>query len=512
MINLIRFYWSMILRRAWMLISVVVVCVAVAAVSALNTPSSYTSTARLLVEAPQIPDNLAASTVVTDASEDFQVIRERLLRRANLIDLANKHDVFGERSSEMVPDRIVEAMSRALDVRWSARRNQATFVDVSFTNSNPEIAADVVNDLITQILEDNVRMRTQRAGSTLQFFEQEVDRLSEELALQSARISDFKAKNSETLPESLNFRLARQGSLDERLNALERELAGLEEQRQRVTAVYQGTGQVNMSEDQMTAEQRQLRALESELASALAIYSETNPRVQVLRTRVEQLRNVVAGQDVSEDGEVPTSSVYAVTLAEIDTRAASIKDQIESVTEELTELRDRIGRTPQTAIALDGLTRDYNNVQNQYNEAVRRLASARTGEQIELTAQGQRITVVENAVPPEFPTSPNRKLIAAAGGMTGLGAAAGLFALLEILNTTIRRPAELVSKVGVTPLTTIPPIRTRQQKFWQRFTWGAALLVVFVLLPAAVYVFHSNVMPLEEAYEWAKAAVRGELG
>ena len=508
MSELVQFYWRLALRRLPMSIALVALFGIVSVAYAINQPNRFEASARLLVEAPQIPDELAASTVNTGAAEELQIIQERVLSRANLIEIANKFDVLPETRAELSPDEVVAVMNSATTVNTRVRRDQASFVDIRFSAGDPQVAAAVVNEYVTRMLDENVRMRTRRAGNTLEFFEQEVERLSEELAVQSGRISTFKAENSTTLPESLNYRLSREAALEERLLSLNRELTSLEEQRERVTAVFQETGSLRTPEADLTPEQRQLRDLESELSSALALYSESNPRVTVLRTRIEQLRKVVNGQGDDGASSSQGPSVYEVTLAEIDARASSLNGQITGVENELENLRRMIEKTPQTAIALESLERVYQNVQQQYDGAVSRLAQARTGQQIELTAQGQRITVVENATPPEWPTSPNRKLIVAAGGLAGVGAAAGLFALLEILNSSIRRPAELVSRVGITPIATIPYIRTRRQEVTRRTLQVSVLLLFFIVAPAGIYAVHQYVMPLPELAESAKEFIK----
>jgi hypothetical protein len=69
----------------------------------------------------------------------------------------------------------------------------------------------------------------------------------------------FQDANRDALPESLDFRRARQTTLQERLLQIERELAGLRDQRDRLVAFYNRTGRVEMAADAATPEQRRLR-------------------------------------------------------------------------------------------------------------------------------------------------------------------------------------------------------------------------------------------------------------
>ncbi|MEO1238655.1 MAG: lipopolysaccharide biosynthesis [Pseudomonadota bacterium] len=498
--TLLRFYAYLILRRAPLMLGIVVLFSALAIGYAVNQPNKYSASARLLVEPPQIPENLALSTVNTVVSEELGLLQQRLMTRNNLIDIANKLNVFppDETGERLSPNEIVREMRAGASIRTSARRGQAAIVDISFNGDDPNIAAAVVNEMVTRALDDNVRMRTESATQTLDFFEQEVDRLTNELALQSSRITSYKSQNSDSLPEALNFRLNQESTLKERLANLARERAALSQQRERVIAVFEETGQLSRTNVNETPEQRQLRDLENELAGALAIYSPQNPRVTVLQTRVNQLRNVVAGQVPTQETDDTGSSVLKVTLAEIDASISALDAEKETVEASLTELRRQIEQTPQTAIGLESLQRDYNNLQRQYDSAVAGMARAKTGEQIELSANGQRISVAESAVPPNNPTSPNRKLITMAGGAMGVAVAVGLFALLEVINSSIRRPGELVGRLGITPFATIPEIHTQREQRNRLLAKVALLLLVLVVMPATLYVIDQNVMSLGE--------------
>jgi uncharacterized protein involved in exopolysaccharide biosynthesis len=161
---------------------------------------------------------------------------------------------------------------------------------VSFEARNGEIAADVVNEYVTRIIAANVELRTGRAEGTLDFFEQEVQRLSGELDARSAQISQFQAENADALPADQSFRLSRQAVLQERLASAQRELSSLIDQRARIIEVYEATGQIASAEDILTDDQRQLRNLDRELAQLLSIYSEDAPQVVTLRRRIDTLR------------------------------------------------------------------------------------------------------------------------------------------------------------------------------------------------------------------------------
>ena len=493
------YYFSIFLRRLPYFLIVAVVISALAIITAVSLPPSYVSQLRLIVESPQIPDELAPSTVSTPALEQLQIFEQRLLTRANLLDIATRLNVLKDQAA-LNPDEIVRAMRARTQITTATGRDAASLMTISFEAPTARNAAGVLNEYLTLIQQENVEFRTGRAGQTQEFFQQEVTRLGAELDAQSTRILEFKNANTDALPESLEFRLGQQASLQERLSQVDREIFGLKEQRDALVQVFNATGRIEgVAGASVTPEQRQLDELRNRLNTALAVYSTENPQVKLLQAQVAQAEATVRAQTAQTTGtEVsPEMSMLDVQLAQIDTRIEVLQDQVTSVTAELEKLADSITRTPANAISLDALDRTYQNVQGQYNIAVDRLARASTGERIELLSRGQRIGVIEQPAVPSEPSKPNRILIAGGGSLFGIMAGLALVVLLEFFNTSARRPEDLVRKLGITPIATIPYIQTRNEIFRQRMTQVAVALLIVIGIPAALYAVHMLYQPLD---------------
>ncbi len=493
----IKYYLAIFIRRLpiFMVISAAMMAGAVAL--AILLPTVYTSSARLLVETAQIPDQLAETTVQVSGQEQLQVIEQRLITRNNLIDIARKFDVF-EDLSDMSPDQIVRQMRANTSIKSSGGRDRATLMTIQFNARAPRIASSVVNEYVTRILDENVRIRIRQSGGTLDFFEQEVARLSAELDLRSARILEFQNANSDALPDSLEFRLTKQSSLQERLQQMSRDRSSLQDQRARLIQIFEATGQLATGPSQRrTPEEVQLAQAKEELNAARTIFSDNNQKVKLLQARVAQLQSVVNSQAAGQDIPTDSASILDIQLAEIDARTASLDEQSKRAEAELATLEDSISRTPANAIALESYQREYQNIQIQYNQAIDRQAKAATGVTIERQQMGQSIKVIEQATTPTEPTSPNRPLIAMGGSGLGVVAAAGVIVLLEVLNSSIRRPMQLTNSLGITPLATIPFIQTRGQVTRRRLI----LLLIFTIIafgvPAILYLIHVSYLPLD---------------
>ncbi|MGB7243668.1 MAG: Wzz/FepE/Etk N-terminal domain-containing protein [Sulfitobacter sp.] len=495
-----RFYLSLFFRRIHYFLLIAIMGAAAGLVMAFTLPPIYRAQAQLVVEAPQIPGDLASSTVETSAVEILEVIQQRLLTRANLLDLSRQFDVHAD-APEMNPDDIVTDMRLRIALELPlGLRERASFVLVSFDAPTGEMSAQVTNELVTQILQQNVEMRTSVAGQTLDFFKSEVARLDAELAEQGNLILTFQEAHKNALPDSLEYRRSRQSSLQERVLQLERELSSLRDRRARLVEIYDRTGRTDILGESMTPEQRQLQQLKDQLASALVIYAPQNPRIRSLEAQIAALEaaNIQLGLGKQD---APNITAFEFQLSDIDGQISFIVEQKTLIENELADLAVSIDATPTNSITLGTLERDYDNIRLQYTQATAGLAEARTGEQIEAQSRGQRITVTEQAVVPDGPDSPNRKLIVAAGIGAGIAGGIGLLMLFEIFNNTIRRPVELTNQLGMTTFATIPYIQTRQQIVGRRWTVINILLLVFVGIPGAFILVHMYYMPLDTILE-----------
>ncbi len=507
-----KFYFSVFLRRLPWFLLFLAAGTAGGLTLARMLPPVYLAQARLVVESEQIPDELAASTVQTQATEQLQIIQQRILARDTLIDMANRLQIYGDTSTvprRLSADEIVEDLRERVVIEMiggspanSRSQLQATFVTIAFEAPSAQLAAAVTNEVVTLILREDVGMRTTVARQTLDFFDQEVQRLDQELARQGDAILVFKQMNSEALPDSLDFRRRQQVALQEQLAALDRQESELTEKRSQIERVKaaaeaQGTTLTGLPQ---TEDQKQLQLLRDELSRVRAVLSPTNPRVKMLEAQIAAQEQVVADQlaaemPANEDGAPLTP--LDLQLSDIEAQLRFIATSRSQANAEMVRLTATIEATPANAIQLGVLERDLANTRAQYDAAVAKKAMAETGEVIEALAKGQRIGVIEQAVTPTEPDRPNRLLIAGGGLGIGLALGLGVVLLLELLHPGIRRPVEIATKLGVTPFATVPYMRTAAQVLRRRVAIGGALAAAVVGIPLALWLVHTQVAPLD---------------
>ena len=490
----LRYLVNLLLRRLPIVLLISAACTTLAILYAFSLPPVFRAEARLLFESAQIPDALAASTVEASADDNLLSIQQRILTRENLLAMAKKFEIYAD-TPDTPAETIVTEMRYRIGINMPRPDGGTGVITVSFSANTPDMSAAVTNAVVEQVLAQNVDIRTTASGKTLEFFEQEVRRLSEEMALQNARILEFETANRDALPESLAFRRSSQTILQERLLQVDRELASLRDRRQRLSDLYDRTGRLATTAGEMTPEQAQLESLRQELASALVVLSPTNPRVRALQTQVAALEEAVRVQlGPTGDG---TLSSFEVQMLDIDGQIDYLAEQKTRVEADIAAIQATIDATPANSLELSILDSDYENLRVQYDQTVASLANARMGDRIEVTDRGQRISVIDLAVPPAYRSEPNRKLLALAGLAVGLILSAAFVTLMEALNRSVRRPAELERALGVKPFGAIPYHHSAFDMRRRRMQRTLGAFGALVVVPLVLFAMVSAIMPMD---------------
>jgi succinoglycan biosynthesis transport protein ExoP len=495
------FYLSLFWRRLPLFLIVAILAGGGLIMLTLLWPPSYQATAKILVESPQIPTDLAKSTVPTSAGEQFQIIQQDVLSRDSLIALAGRFSIY-QGHPEMSPNDMFDDMTRRVSITPTPVASgdggpAATVFSISFKADQPKLAADLVNDLVTMILNKDVRLRTERANETVTFFTQETQSLDDRLRALDSRVLAFKNEHINALPDSIDFRRNQQTAQQQRLLALSQEEATLRKRQTDLHARPTGISTVASSPEELS-----LQSLRQSLAQQQSLFAEDSPTIEALRRRIAALEAALAAP-AAAGVNAPLSS-RDLELADIDQRLGAIGEERTSIDATIADLTASIDQTPGNETALNSMQRDHQNLQAQYDAAISRLAEASTGQQIELLLKGERLSLIESAVPPQTPQGPKQKLLLLGSVAAGLLLALAAVGAPELANRRIRRPAELISRLQIVPYITVPFV---ERNSWRGRRWAMGLGMLIVAVPALLLAIQAYAAPIKNLVSRAHATL-----
>lgn len=498
-------YLSIVQRRAPYLIGIFVAVLLISIIVAVTTPPTYRATGTIVVESQQIPDNIVPSAVRNQLDEQINIIKQRVMTRENLLQIANKYNLFKGSiaplsSTEVVEkmrDRIVIETSRSKDVAPANNRQiqQIISFTLSFDDRRPELALQVTKDLIALFLEWNVKLRTEGATETTVFLTQESDKLKIEVDRLESQISAYKQQNKNALPEQLTLRMTMLARAENDLREIERDYRSTKEELRslevELSAAKQGTTQENPSQS--------LPALKAELTRLSALYKESHPDIRILKRKIEAMENP-AGTPLSEVSlnDTPSLAVYRIQ-AKIDSdkaRLSSLAQQREMLQGKIAENERAMILTPKVGQDLDVLIRDRDSAQRKYEEIRNKRMNAKIAENLESENKSGRFVVLDPPLLPETPFKPDRVKILVLGFFLALASSGGGMYFLESIDKRVRGTEAFTHVLGYRPLVVIPYLAIEEDLVRRKSMLLMATIAAIVLIIAALLALHLMYMPL----------------
>jgi succinoglycan biosynthesis transport protein ExoP len=304
-------YW----RRRRTFLTVVAVSALATMLFAVLLPSTYRSTATILIEQQEIPQELVRSVITSFADQRVQVISQRVMTTQNLLSLVDRYNLYPDirraRPREVLLDKLRSDIGMrmisadVIDPR-SGRPTQATIAfSVSYQSRSPDLALKVANDLTSLYLNENLTSRTQLGRQTATFFSEESARQAAHIADLDQNLTVFKQKHRNDLPELVQLNLQTMERTELELHDAQNKLDSLDSQHVLLEAqlaqinptsqVFSDTGQRVMGPED------RLKALKSQLASYKARFAPGHPDVVSTQREVEGLESQVKSDDDTGD-------------------------------------------------------------------------------------------------------------------------------------------------------------------------------------------------------------------
>lgn len=435
------------LTRRGALIAAVAFVVSIGSIFfALTTEHSYKSQAVIQVQGPSVGSDITAAAVPSSAARRLASVEQRLMSRDNLLALALKYDLF----AGMTPQERVASMRDAIrfEVVAAIRERAALGTDVTSENrartltvsvteafatdaivslvrvmteaGDPQVAADLANELADAIVQENASALAGNVREAIDFYARQEERIRQDIEAVAAEIVAFKSENFDLLPDAMEDRRTEQALIRENLLRATRDIAALESE----IATLKGRRTLRATE------QRRLNAAQDELDAA--------------------------GREL---------------------------DQLRQQSAEL----ERLARAaPQVAFQLDALERREFQLREQANSIAERRLNAALGEQLDDDQNFEKFTMLEAALPADYPSSRSRASMVAMGLVAGLFLGLLLSYALDWLKPALRSAAQVERELGMQPVLVIPKLDLPSERRRRAIGWAAGGVLVFLTLIALV--------------------------
>jgi polysaccharide biosynthesis transport protein len=468
-------YW-LILKRRWLpATGVFLLFVAAAAVPAFLRKPSFEAAGKLLFERRNPTTELTGIGKQLNAEgeksggnapiESYLATQSVVLQSRPLVEQTIKALNLRDKAGELVG---VDAFARGLKIKPLTGTD---ILEVSFLSSDPQLAAAVVNHLMTAYVKGDVVANRAAASTARSFLDTQLPQGELALTRAAEDLRQFKQKYKvASLEQERTAAVSQIQTIDQQLNLAQTQLAnaearGAELQRQLGLNPTQAIALSTLSQTPgIQQAQTDLQKLQTEIASKREVYTDDSPFLAelvsqeasqraLLQERIEQVMGAKIAVNPASLQIDPLKQQLTANLATVEADRLSAGRQIQVLEQSRVEYRQRLKAFPNLEKTQQLLEGRLESAKTSYDTL---LARAKETQLVENQSIGNA-HIIEQAIVPLLPTGSGKLKFIVAGVVVGLLLGVATALLLDLIDKTIKTAKEAEALLGYSPILGLVP-------------------------------------------------------
>ena len=428
-------------------------------------PKKYEAKSTIFIESNVIQNLIQGIAISPSMVDRIRVLSYAMLSRDLISKVLSDLDVDARKKVDF-EEKIKEYQAKtAISVK-----DNDIFI-VSVRDMNPKFAMDYVNALVRKYVEENVSSKREEAYGANRFLNEQVAQFKEKLDKADEKIINFRKVKG-------IYMAVDEGSVIQEIKQLKTEIENINVMRNQLMATKNVTQMQLKNEQPMTVafsrySGGEVTALENRMRQLLVRYTENYPEVIKIKAEIEVLKKQaeakpkdVPSGDTTEPEMSTMNPIYQQlkqtflqTEAEIEALDARKRQLASLIGQKETELRN----IPEGKKVLADFEKERDSYKQIYEQILQKVGQSEVSKQMEIGDKATTFRIVDPAIMPTKPVSPNRVKMILAGIFFGIfGGFAGIVAK-ENLSTTVKS-VENLKRLGVEVLAVIPRIFNEEEQ------------------------------------------------
>lgn len=451
------YYLDALWRRRWIALGLAFVIACGGWYYVAKMQNTYKSEAKIYVDTQSVLNPLLNGlTVETNVDQQIAVMRQTLMTRPNLEKIIRHTDMDLSAETDAQYQSLVESVRSRIRID----SNQTNIFTISFTDTKPQRASEVVDKLTTMFVRNNLGEDRRDMETAQSFLDRQIRKYEQQLNTAEAKLANFKQEHQELLPGETGLRdqfsqaQARLDDLKGKLSdARTRQDLVKDELAQTPEMLTQRGGQAGPPSNTEV----KIMEVRGKLDELKARYTDQHPDVQAAQRRLDALKKelqaqrsaqagpgsgpaAAAGNGGSADDGMkipnPTYSQLKMQAVEVRSQIQTLEKQIARQEEAVAKLKQRLKRVPEVETKLKKLQRNLGMIRSRYDALLSRRENAELASERDEKSDKVQFRIIESAQVPATPEGPNRPIFMAAVMVMSLGAGAGSAGALALMKTS----------------------------------------------------------------------------
>ncbi len=428
-----------------------------------SIPKKFRADSTVFIEKNVITNLVKGLAVSPEMGDRIRVLKYALLSReivSRVLDDVDAERVYGGDAEKQ--DLISELQRRT---RIQIKSNGGLFI-VSLIDQDPQFAKDYINTLIRTYVEENIFAKREESYGANRFLDEQIALFKNKLDLTEDAIIQFRRSHDVYLGNDESSQVASIKGYLRQIDQIELEIITLAAKRQLLEKQLKGLDPtVALFSEKRRSDS--IALLDKQLQNLLLTYTDNYPEVVQLKAEIEILRRQREAGGEQEDLTSEMKGVnplHQETMQEklaVEAEVSSLRAKKGKLQQMVQEREEALRDVPEKKKELDRLTQERDSARKIYEELLLRLGQSEVSKQMEIGDKSTTFRIVDPAILPKVPVSPNMVRMILLAIAAGLGGGFGVVMLLEKSDGTIKDVIDLKT-YGVRVLAQIPSIADQQ--------------------------------------------------
>jgi polysaccharide biosynthesis transport protein len=459
-------YLQLVVRHKERFVIAALLIMTLVFITSFLLPRKYESSSTVFIEKNVISELVKGITVTPSMEDTINVLTYAITSRTLLTKVVDNLDMNMSKN-EAASEELIKRLQRDITVKVKEKNN---FFTISFVDKNPRIARDFVNTLVRTYIEENVSSKRGESYDATKFLSEQITNFNTKLEKAENQVNDYKRDKGGII--SID-----EGKLFEEINVAQQKLYDLQLRRKQLEGMRQVTRKAN---DPLQAK---LVSLQKRLDDLKVQYTDSYPDVVTVKGDIETVKEQIRARKGAESPPLDPQE-----LAKIDAEIGAIKGTEDGLRRYVATNRQMLHNIPQAKAGLEKLEVEKKNQKTIYDQLVSRHGQSEVSKQMEVQDKATTFRIVDPAILPVKPASPNRLVIMLLGIVGGLGGSFALLLLTDQMDGSVKN-VDFIRHLGVPVLAVVPKMKdpvqvaSQHKKSVRIFLAAAVYFLVLLCFP-----------------------------
>lgn len=420
-LNEYDYYLKIVLARKKLFISVFLLVMTLGVVVAYMLPKQYEAKTTVFLEQNVITDLVKGIAVTPSVDAKLKMLSVALLSRNMVMKVLSEMDKDLLLQNERQMEGYLADLTKRIMISYQEK--QGVF-RITLRDSDPAFASDFVNTLTRKYIDTNTSSKREESFEANKFLAEQIDSFKRRIDAADEAINKYKSEKGLILATDDFYLRSEINNAEKRLEELGIKRTELEAKKRIV--LERGPDPGKLSE------------AEARLSELLARYTPEHPKVAAAQAEVARLRSG-RGDSRRKASDATVRDGLQMVQVEIDAYKEMEARQLRILEDSKNLMRE----IPNVKATLSELVRKKENESVVYQQLVSRYGQSEVSKQMELQDKSITFRILDPAVKPLAPVSPNRMLIILGSAGAGLGIGFAIIFLLDFFKGGIKSPSAL---------------------------------------------------------------------